>query len=111
MVEIQSKQDVWGSIPVSSSGKQIFDLAMHLKVDLLSVTHPGSPSMIFSVLWLIKTPQAPYPQSEEREMEIDLASCHQKIPWVSLLKWKPKLFTWTAQRKALSYCRKVTGFE
>ena len=55
MVEIQSKQDVWGSIPVSSSGKQIFDLAMHLKVDLLSVTHPGSPSMIFSVLWLIKT--------------------------------------------------------
>lgn len=66
---------------------------MNLKVDLLSVTHPGSPLLIFSVLRLIKTPQTSYPQSEERDMEIDLAGSHQKIPWVSLLKWKPKIFT------------------
>lgn len=55
MIEIQSKQDVWGAVPVSSSGKHTFDLTMHLKVDLSSVTHPGSPSLVFSVPRLIKT--------------------------------------------------------
>lgn len=79
MIEIKSKQDVWGSVPVSSPGKHIFDLTMHLKVDLSSVTHPGSPSLIFSVLRLIKTLQAPYPQTEEREMEVDSASWHRKF--------------------------------
>lgn len=45
--------------------KNIFDLTMHLKVDLSSVTHPGSPSLTFCVLRLIKTLQALYPQSKE----------------------------------------------